>query len=74
MFFSSHRNTFVTFVCFYIRVFGKKLEKSCLTERLKCEQKYAKNRLCAICIVGDMGDMKPETAKFQESGGNILPG
>ena len=51
MFFQSRCNTFVTFVYFYIRLFGKKLEKSCLTERLKCEQKWAKKWLCAICIV-----------------------
>ena len=52
MFFQSRCNTFVTFVYFYIRLFGKKLEKSCLTKRLKCEQKCAKKGLCAICIVG----------------------
>ena len=54
MFFQSRCNTFVTFVYFYIRLFGKKLEKSCLTESQKCEQKCAKKGLCAICIVVDL--------------------
>ena len=54
MFFQSRCNTFVTFVYFYIRLFGKKLEKSCLTEGKKCVQKCVKKGLCAICIVEDL--------------------
>ena len=64
MFFQSRCNTFVTFVYFYIRLFGKKLEKSCLTDSQKCVQKCAKKWLCAICIVGEMGDIMPGTAKY----------
>ena len=67
MFFQSRCNTFVTFVYFYIRLFGKKLEKSCLTERLKCEQKSAKKGLCAICIVEILGI----TAEYREIPGDF---
>ena len=67
MFFQSRCNTFVTFVYFYIRLFGKKLEKSCLTERLNCEQKCAKKGLCAICIVEILGI----TAEYREIPGDF---
>ena len=65
MFFQSRCNTFVTFVYFYIRLFGKKLEKSRLTERQKCEQKCAKKWLCAICIVGDLENMGEIVERFR---------
>ena len=73
MFFQSRCNTFVTFVYFYIRLFGKKLEKSRLTERLKYEQKRAKKWLCAICIVGEMGDMGGYPRDMRQIPGDTPP-
>ena len=41
---------FPFFVHSYIDIYS-------LTEGKKCEQKCAKKWLCAICIVGEMGDI-----------------